>query len=112
MKPSQELALHRLRQNLAETLNCVQCDSNEQRVRELGAWLDEFTPNLSSDRAKKIATLLRDRAEAWSQTTRPGSLPRVARELQDAADAFLITIEVEAPGGGKPKTAGAARHGA
>lgn len=95
MKPSLELALHRLRQNVAETLTCVQCDANQERLRELGGWLDEFTPNLSPDRAKAIALLLRDRATTWTQATRPGSLPRVARELQDAADALLITIDGE-----------------
>jgi len=101
VKPSLELALHRLRQNVARTLTCVQCDANEERLRELGGWLDEFTPNLSPDRAKTIATLLRDRATAWSQATRPGSLPRVARELQKAADAFLISIDGETSGGAK-----------
>jgi hypothetical protein len=101
VKPSLELALVRLRQHVAETLTCVQCDSSPERVRELGSWLDEFTPNLSPDRAKSIALLLRDRATAWSQATRPGSLPRVARDLQDAADALLITIDGDTPGAAK-----------
>jgi hypothetical protein len=101
VKPSLELALVRLRQHVAETLTCVQCDPNPERVRELGSWLDEFTPNLSPDRAKSIALLLRDRATVWTQATRPGSLPRVARDLQDAADAFLISIDGDTFGGAK-----------
>ena len=101
MKPTQELALHRLRQHVAETLTCVQCDRSPERVRELGGWLDEFTPNLSPDRAKSIALLLRERATGWTQTAWPGSLARVARDLQDAADAFLVTIEGETSGGSK-----------
>lgn len=109
VKPSLELALHRLRQNVARTLTCVQCDPNEERLRELGGWLDEFTPNLSPDRARKIALLLRDRATAWTQATRPGSLPRVAKELHEAADAFLVTIEAETPGAAK-RPGGTARN--
>ena len=101
MKPSLELALDRLRQHVAETLTCVQCDSSPERVRELGSWLDEFTPNLPPDRAKSIALLLRDRATAWSQASRPGSLPRLARDLHDAADALLITIDGDASGAAK-----------
>ena len=101
VKPSLELALVRLRWHVAETLTCVQCDPSPERVRELGRWLDEFTPNLPPDRAKSIALMLRDRATAWTQATRPGSLPRVARDLQDAADAFLVSIEGEMSGGAK-----------
>ena len=95
MKPSLEPVLHRLRQNIAKTLTCVQCDPNEERLRELGGWLDEFTPDLSPDRAKEIASRLRDRATVWSQATRPGSLLRIASDLQEAADAFLIAIEAD-----------------
>ena len=101
MKPSLERALHSLRLHVAETLTCVQCDPSPERVRELGGWLDEFTPNLSPDRAKSIARLLRERATNWSLTSTPGSLARVARRLQDAADAVLITIEGETSAGSK-----------
>jgi hypothetical protein len=101
VKPSLEPVLHRLRQNVAKTLTCVQCDPNQERLRELGGWLDEFTPNLSPDRAREIATRLRDRATDWSQATRPGSLPRIATELHEAADAFLVAIASETSGGAK-----------
>ena len=101
VKPSQELALHRLRQNVAQTLTCIQCDENEARLRELGGWLDEFNPNLAPDRARQIAMMLRDRAKTWSKATRPGSLPRVAKELDEAADAFLVAIDGETSNGAK-----------
>ena len=101
MKPSLEVPLLRLRQSVAETLICVQCDSSPERRRELGGWLDEFTPSLSADRARAIALLLRDRATSWSQARKPGSLPRVAKKLQDAADAFLISISGVTSGGAK-----------
>jgi len=106
VKPSLEPVLHRLRQHVAKTLTCVQCDPSPERQRELGTWLDEFTPNLSPDRAKEIATHLRERAAVWEKATRPGSLPRIAGELHEAADAFLIAIEGETSGAAKsPATA-------
>jgi len=92
MKVTEELALVRLRQNVANTLTCLQCDPDLLKLRELGDWLDEFTPNLSRDRAKEIALLLRDRSATWTRAKRPGSLPRVARQLHDAADAFLSLL--------------------
>ena len=92
MKVSEQLALVRLRHNVANTLTCLQCDPDQVKLRELGNWLDEFTPNLSRDRAREIALLLRDRSETWTRATRPGSLPRVARDLHDAADAFLSLL--------------------
>ena len=92
MKVSEELALVRLRQNVATTLTCLQCDPDQVKLRELGDWLDEFTLGLSRDRAKEIALLLRARSETWKRAARPGSLPRVAKELHDAADAFLALL--------------------